>query len=139
MAIFDPWKAAVKSSKTGGTSPWVSCLALDASENWLVCGSGGLTLTLFSLPSLAATLRIATPAPPQAALMLQDEIVSAGAEPVVTRWSMGGSLVSEISSAPSSVFSLEAHQSGVTMVAGYGGLVDVHSELGSHLSTFRCS
>ncbi|TKW32847.1 hypothetical protein SEVIR_2G193900v4 [Setaria viridis] len=79
-------------------SSWVSCVAIDASESWL--------------------------------------ILAVGAEPVLSRFTINGTVLSQIKCAPQSAFSVSIHSSGMASVAGYGGLVDVISELGSHLCTF---
>ncbi|XP_058073984.1 THO complex subunit 6 isoform X2 [Magnolia sinica] len=81
-------------------SSWVSCIAIDTSENWL--------------------------------------ILAVGAEPFLTRFNINGIVLSQIQCAPQSAFSASLHPSGVTAVGGYGGLVDVIAEFGSHLCTFRC-
>uniref|UniRef100_A0A0E0M0D7 Uncharacterized protein n=1 Tax=Oryza punctata TaxID=4537 RepID=A0A0E0M0D7_ORYPU len=79
---------------------WVSCVAIDASESWL--------------------------------------ILAVGAEPLLSRFSINGTLLSQIKCAPHSAFSVSIHSSGMAAVAGYGGLVDVISQYGSHLCTFGC-
>jgi THO complex subunit 6 len=91
------------------------------------------------------------------------QILAVGAEPVLSRFTINGTVLSQIKCAPQSAFSVSIHSSGVctylpadphlnflvvqhlsvnatlvqmASVAGYGGLVDVISELGSHLCTF---
>lgn len=36
VAILDPYKAVRVTKRSKDKSPWVSCMALDSSENWLV-------------------------------------------------------------------------------------------------------
>jgi len=36
VAALDPWNAVKISKKPMAKLPWISCLSLDASENWLV-------------------------------------------------------------------------------------------------------
>ncbi|CAM6102754.1 unnamed protein product [Calypogeia fissa] len=138
IAALDPWQAIKLAKRSKERSPWVSCVALDASENWLVCGTGGCCVTLWSLPGLDAVTRIATFSPPQAITITDDEIVAVGAQPHLSRWSFGGTMLSQVKCASPSTFSVSVHSSGTTAVAGYGGLVDIISEFGSHLCTFRC-
>ncbi|KAL2634533.1 hypothetical protein R1flu_006012 [Riccia fluitans] len=138
VATLDPYRALKVSKRSKDKSPWVSCMALDSSENWLVCGSGGRCVTLWSLPGLDAVTRVATLAVPQAVTITDDQIVTVGAQPRLSRWSFGGNLLSQVKIAPPSAFSVSVHSSGTTAVAGYGGLVDIITEFGSHLSTFRC-
>ncbi|BBN06934.1 THO complex subunit 6 [Marchantia polymorpha subsp. ruderalis] len=138
VAILDPYKAVRVTKRSKDKSPWVSCMALDSSENWLVCGNGGRCVTLWSLPGLDAVTRIATLAVPQAVTITDDQIVTVGAQPHLSRWSFGGNLLSQVKIAPPSALSVSVHSSGTTAIAGYGGLVDIITEFGSHLCTFRC-
>ncbi|KAL3693331.1 hypothetical protein R1sor_006982 [Riccia sorocarpa] len=138
VATLDPYRASKLSKRSKEKSPWVSCMALDSSENWLVCGSGGRCVTLWSLPGLDPVTRIATLAVPQAVTIMDDQIVTVGVQPHLSRWSFGGNLLSQVKIAPLSALSVSVHSSGTTAVAGYGGLVDIITEFGSHLSTFRC-
>ncbi|KAG6551267.1 hypothetical protein Mapa_007193 [Marchantia paleacea] len=138
VAALDPYKAVRVTKRTKDKSPWVSCMALDSSENWLVCGNGGRCVTLWSLPGLDAVTRIATLAVPQALTITDDQIVTVGAQPHLSRWSFGGTLLSQVKIAPPSALSVSVHSSGTTAIAGYGGLVDIITEFGSHLCTFRC-
>jgi len=138
VAALDPWNAVKISKKPMAKLPWISCLSLDASDNWLVCGNGGHCVTLWSLPGLDCVTRICMRATPQAVTIANDQIVTVGTQPILSRWSFGGTLLSQAVCAPLSAFSVSVHPSGLTAVAGYGGLVDIISEFGSHLCTFCC-
>jgi hypothetical protein len=138
VAALDPWNAVKISKKPMVKLPWISCLCLDASENWLVCGNGGHCVTLWSLPGLDCVTRICMCATPQAVTIANDQILTVGTQPILSRWSFGGTLLSQAVCAPLSAFSVSVHPSGLTAVAGYGGLVDIISEFGSHLCTFCC-
>ncbi|KAL0794221.1 hypothetical protein Bca101_065598 [Brassica carinata] len=62
--------------------------------------------------------------------------VKAGAETLLMRFDLNGTLLSQLQCAPpTSAFSLSLHPAGVVSVGGYGGLVDVISRFGSHPST----
>ncbi|KAH8936884.1 hypothetical protein BDL97_17G109500 [Sphagnum fallax] len=52
VAALDQWNAVKISKKPMAKLPWISCLSLNASENWLVCGNGGHCVTLWRLPGL---------------------------------------------------------------------------------------
>ncbi|KAJ7565269.1 hypothetical protein O6H91_02G054400 [Diphasiastrum complanatum] len=138
VATLDSWNATKSAKMAVQKRPWVSCMALDPSENWLVCGNGGNCGTLWNLPVLEAATRIVTLAAPQAVAFTKDQIVVAGAWPRVSRFSFGGTLLSQVTCAPYSTFSISVHPSGITAVGGYGGIVDILSEFGSHLTTFSC-
>ncbi|XP_047309155.1 THO complex subunit 6 isoform X2 [Impatiens glandulifera] len=123
--------------KLNGLFPFMSSIALDNSENWLVCGNGR-TLTMWSLLARECITRISTNASIQDLMFTNNQVLAAGADPLLTRYDMNGSILSQIQCAPQSVFSISSHPSGVTAVAGYGGLVDVISPFGSHFCSFRC-
>ncbi|XP_048133996.1 ATP-dependent RNA helicase dbp-5-like [Rhodamnia argentea] len=132
VQVVDPDKGHKK-----GFFSSVSCLALDASESWLVCGRGR-DLSIWSISASDCIAKISTSAPAQDVLFDDNQILEVGAEPLISRLDMNGAVLSQIHCAPQSVFSVSLHQSGVTAVGGYGGLVDVISQFGSHLCTFRC-
>lgn len=115
----------------------VSCIALDPSESWLACGSGK-SLSVWNLPAFERISRISTCSSTQDILFDDNQILAVGAEHVLNRYDVDGAILSQIQCAPPSAFSISLHSSGVTAVAGYGGLVDVISPFGSHLCTFRC-
>uniref|UniRef100_A0A1J3FSK4 THO complex subunit 6 n=1 Tax=Noccaea caerulescens TaxID=107243 RepID=A0A1J3FSK4_NOCCA len=116
----------------------ISSMALDASESWLVCGQGR-NLALWNLPASECVSTISTPAHVQDVMFDEKQILTVGAEPLLRRFDLNGALLSQIQCAPTSVFSISLHPAGVVAVGGYGGLVDVISQFGSHLCTFRSS
>lgn len=133
VQVIDPHK----DKKLKEYVPFVSCIALDASESWLACGSGR-TLTVWNLPARECISRTSIHAPIQDMLFDDNQILAVGSEPLLSRFDMNGITHSQIQCAPQSAFSISLHPSGITAVAGYGGLVDVISQFGSHLCTFRC-
>ncbi|XP_028070843.1 THO complex subunit 6 [Camellia sinensis] len=133
IQVIDPGK----DKKLKEFFPFVSCIALDASESWLACGNGR-TLSVWNLPARECISRISTHASIQDISFDDNQILAVGAEPLLTRYDMNGAILSRIQCAPQSAFSISVHPAGVTAVAGYGGLVDVVSQFGSHLCTFRC-
>ncbi|KAG6413862.1 hypothetical protein SASPL_126577 [Salvia splendens] len=122
---------------SGGSFPCVSCIALDSSESWLVCGKGQ-SLSVWNLPARECVSVARTQASVQDVLFDENQIVAVGSEPLLTRLNMNGDIISQIECAPTSAFSVSLHPSGVAAVSGYGALVDMISQFGSHLCTFRC-
>ncbi|KAK2630828.1 hypothetical protein QOZ80_6AG0533330 [Eleusine coracana subsp. coracana] len=116
-------------------SSWVSSVAIDASESWLACGTSS-GVSVWSLLSNECIFNLDCNAPVQDLLFDKNQILAVGAEPVLSRITINGAVLSQIKCAPLSTFSVSIHSSGMAAVAGYGGLVDVISELGSHLCTF---
>ncbi|KAJ7979318.1 THO complex subunit 6 [Quillaja saponaria] len=125
-----------KGLKSRGFFSRISCIALDASESWLAC-SNGRNLSIWNLPASERISTIPTRATVQDALFDNNQILAVGAEPLLYRFDMNGAILSHIQCAPPSAFSVSLHPSGVTAVGGYGGLVDVISQFGSHMCTFR--
>ncbi|XP_022729073.1 THO complex subunit 6-like [Durio zibethinus] len=70
-------------------------------------------------------------------VMLPIQILAVGADPVLSRFDINGMILTQIHCASQSAFSVSLHPSGVTAMGGYGDLVDVISQFGSHLCTFR--
>ncbi|KAG6411249.1 hypothetical protein SASPL_129327 [Salvia splendens] len=122
---------------SGGSFPCVSCIALDSSESWLVCGKGQ-SLSVWNLPARECVSVARTQASVQDVLFDENQIVAVGSEPLLTRLNMNGDIISQIECAPTSAFSVSLHPSGVAAVSGYGAVVDMISQFGSHLCTFRC-
>ncbi|XP_074587376.1 THO complex subunit 6-like [Curcuma longa] len=119
-------------------SSWVSCIDIDSSESWLACGTG-TGLSVWSLLSYECIFSMGHFAPVQDLLFDNNQIVAVGSEPVLTRFSINGTTLSQLKCAPQSAFSVSLHHpSGVIAVGGYGALVDVLTQFGSHLCTFRC-
>ncbi|WOK99863.1 hypothetical protein Cni_G08575 [Canna indica] len=116
---------------------WVSSVAIDSSESWLACGAGS-GLSVWSMLSSECVFSIDSHAPVQDLLFDDNQILAVGAEPILTRFSISGVTLSQIKCAPQSAFSVSHHPSGVIAVGGYGALVDVLSQFGSHLCTFCC-
>ncbi|KAJ4708684.1 THO complex subunit 6-like [Melia azedarach] len=133
IKVIDP----VRDKKLKGFISCVSCVALDASESWLACGSGQ-SLSVWNLPASECVSNISSHAPIQDVIFDDNQILSVGAEPLLNRSDINGVILSQIQCAPQSVFSVSRHPSGVVSVGGYGGLVDVISQFGSHLCTFCC-
>ncbi|XP_048431211.1 DEAD-box ATP-dependent RNA helicase 3, chloroplastic [Pyrus x bretschneideri] len=133
VQVYEP----AKGIKLKGFFSCVSCIALDASESWLACGSGQ-SLSVWNLPASECISRVSTCASVQDVVFDENQVLAVGAEPLLSRFDINGAILSQMQCAPQSAFSVSLHPSGVTAVGGYGGLVDVISQFGSHLCTFGC-
>lgn len=134
IQLLDPAK---DNKKQKGNFSCVRCIALDASESWLACADGR-SFSVWNLPASDFISRTLTRSSMQDMVFCDNQILGVGAEPLLTRFDIHGSILSEIQCAPQSAFSVAVHPSGVAAVGGYGGLVDVISQFGSHLCTFFC-
>ncbi|KAJ0090342.1 hypothetical protein Patl1_13501 [Pistacia atlantica] len=133
VQVIDP----VRDKRSKGFISCVSCIALDANESWLACGSGR-SLSVWNLHASECVSSISSHASIQDVTFDNNQILAVGAEPLLSRFDINGMILSQIQCAAHSAFSVSLHPSGVTAVGGYGGLVDVISLFGSHLCTFRC-
>ncbi|CAJ2649907.1 unnamed protein product [Trifolium pratense] len=133
VQVIDP----AKHLKLKGPVSWVGSVALDASESWLACSSGR-NISLWNLPASECTLNFSTQASVQDMLFDNNQILTVGADPILNRFDMNGVILSQIPCAPPSAFSISLHPAGVIAVGGYGCLVDVISQFGSHMCTFHC-
>ncbi|XP_076909525.1 eukaryotic initiation factor 4A-15-like [Bidens hawaiensis] len=124
-----------KDKKSKEFFSYVSCIALDANEKWLACGSGR-NLSVWNLSASERISGITTRACIQDICFDDNQILAVGAEPVLSRYDINGVMLSQIQCVPRSTFSVSLHLSGVICVAGYGGVVDVISQFGSHLCSF---
>ncbi|KAH1201165.1 THO complex subunit 6 [Glycine max] len=131
--VIDP----ARDLKLKGSASWVGCVALDASESWLACSSGR-NISLWNLPASECISKIPTRACVQDMLFDNNQILTVGTDPLLNRFDMNGTILSQIQCAPSSSFSISLHPAGVMAVGGYGCLVDVISQFGSHMCTFHC-
>ncbi|GFS43847.1 DWD (DDB1-binding WD40 protein) hypersensitive to ABA 1 [Actinidia rufa] len=129
--------AGIGCDGSGGDSYSGSGLWLEEEMKREACGNGR-TLSVWNLPARECISRISTRASVQDIVFDGNQILAVGAEPLLSRYDMNGVILSQIQCAPQSVFSISLHPAGVTAVAGYGGLVDVISQFGSHLCSFRC-
>ncbi|KAH9616323.1 hypothetical protein KSS87_009396 [Heliosperma pusillum] len=93
----------------------VSCIALDASESWLACGSGH-NLFVWNLLASAQISKISAPTSCQDIAFDDNNILLVGASPILSRMDMNGKILSQIKCAPESAFSVSLHQPGVSSV-----------------------
>ncbi|KAK6941357.1 WD40 repeat [Dillenia turbinata] len=107
------------------TRSCVGCIALDASESWLACGSGQ-SISVWNLPACESISQISTRASIQDLLFEDNQILTVGAEPLLTRIDINGGVVSQIQSASPSAFSVSLHPSGSRIfIYNFGAFVTV--------------
>ncbi|GJM98976.1 hypothetical protein PR202_ga16030 [Eleusine coracana subsp. coracana] len=92
-------------------SSWVSSVAIDASESWLACGTSS-GVSVWSLLSNECIFNLDCNAPVQDLLFDKNQILAVGAEPVLSRITINGAVLSQIKCAPLSTFSVSIHSSG---------------------------
>lgn len=114
---------------------FVGALAVDSSENWLVCGGGAGVLTAVHVLSGTTTSTVSTGCPIQCLTFGGDEVLAGGADGHVYRWShVRDKLLGRIAVTPSSVYSVAASPSALDetiLVAGTSRFVDVNIERSS--------
>ncbi|XP_065644438.1 THO complex subunit 6 homolog isoform X1 [Hydra vulgaris] len=120
---------------------WVSCFDVDQTEEWMVCG-GAAHSSVWHLRSKTATAVLPTPnSCTQVAKFEDDYILIAGSEPIVSKWSMNGSLRSTFPCTPDSVYSLEINRklNRILSIAGSSYNIDISTnfEYKSFSLTFK--
>jgi len=114
---------------------WISCMAIDKSDNWLVCGGGSRSLVVWHLPAMTATAFMPTSGTPQALTFTPDDtLVSVGNEQYVYHWEKSGKLIKRVASNSRSLFSVAVNlpvENRVLAVSGTSPLVDVFTTLGN--------
>eukprot|EP00823_Brevimastigomonas_motovehiculus_P009801 TRINITY_DN959_c0_g1_i4.p1 TRINITY_DN959_c0_g1~~TRINITY_DN959_c0_g1_i4.p1 ORF type:complete len:133 (+),score=19.17 TRINITY_DN959_c0_g1_i4:664-1062(+) len=78
--------------------PWISCLCVDPSANWMICGGGGQYLAIWHFPSSSITSTCPTNGFPQTIQFDDDQqvIISAGNEPYIHYWKKSGKLLHKV-------------------------------------------
>ncbi|GJR05300.1 THO complex subunit 6 [Tanacetum coccineum] len=124
-----------KDKKSKDMSSYVSYIALDASEKWLVRNLAANQLSKINLSAFEKVSGTSARACIQDLCFDDNQILAVGAEPLLSRYDINGDMLSHMQCIPRSTFFVSLHQSGVIFVAGYGGVVDVISQFGLQLTT----
>ncbi|PRD24037.1 UNVERIFIED_CONTAM: thoc6 [Trichonephila clavipes] len=99
---------------------WIGCVALDSSDEWLVCG-GAPNLCVWHLRSLAPSTQFLKPQVTTNVVCFHDDmIISGGSESFINHWSLDGKLQIEVPSSSSSVFCLGINSSSQRILAAGG-------------------
>ncbi|KAL5016789.1 hypothetical protein ScPMuIL_006378 [Solemya velum] len=135
--IIEPYKQEICARPEFGK--WLGCVAMDPSEDWLVCG-GGPQLSLWHLRSINPTTTFDTPGATQKHVMFyEDAMISAGSKPLVHHWYINGDLKSEVPCTPTSVFNVSINTNSdthkVLCVAGNSAKIDVCTNFGYRASS----
>lgn len=85
---------------------WIGCVALEAGDEWLLCG-GGPNLCVWHVPtSSPATPLVELARPAHVAHFYEDMIVAGGGEPNLYHWDFSGQLKAKIDTSASSLYSV---------------------------------
>nr|GEV33162.1 THO complex subunit 6 [Tanacetum cinerariifolium] len=103
-----------KDKKSKDMFSYVSCIALDASEKWLACGSGR-NLSVWNLSASEKVSGTSTRACIQDLCFDDNQILAVGAEPLLSRYDINGDMLSQMQCVPRSTFSVSLHPSGVRL------------------------
>ncbi|GAB1603817.1 THO complex subunit 6 homolog [Argonauta hians] len=127
VCLLEPYKNEMCARPEFGK--WLGCVAMDPSEDWLVCG-GGPKLSLWHLRSLSATTVFDTPRSCQkCAIVHQDTIMSGGSEPNIFHWAINGEQKAKIPCTPTCVFKVDVNSHSksnkVLCVAGNSSKIDI--------------
>lgn len=126
----EPRTATARSISTS----WVSCLACDPNDNWLVCGGSGHYLNTYHIGSRKSMNTMPTASATQAVSFVESELVSVGAEPNVYHHSIGGTLVARVPATCPSNFGIAytpRPHGRLLVVCGAGTEADVFTDFHS--------
>uniref|UniRef100_A0A1E1X3F5 Uncharacterized protein n=1 Tax=Amblyomma aureolatum TaxID=187763 RepID=A0A1E1X3F5_9ACAR len=88
---------------------WIGCVALEAGDEWLVCG-GGPSLCIWHIPMCSPATRLVDLArPAHVAHFYDDMVVAGGGEPNLYHWTFSGDLKAKIETSASSLYSVAFH------------------------------
>ncbi|GFY54497.1 THO complex subunit 6 homolog [Trichonephila inaurata madagascariensis] len=117
--VLEPHKHQIASRPEFGK--WIGCVALDSSDEWLVCG-GAPNLCVWHLRSLAPSTQFLKPQVTTNVVCFYDDmIISGGSESFINHWSLDGKLQIEVPSSSSSVFCLGINSSSSQRILAAGG------------------
>eukprot|EP01001_Neometanema_parovale_P008258 NODE_4537_length_1050_cov_91.033441_g4335_i0.p1 GENE.NODE_4537_length_1050_cov_91.033441_g4335_i0~~NODE_4537_length_1050_cov_91.033441_g4335_i0.p1 ORF type:complete len:158 (-),score=18.12 NODE_4537_length_1050_cov_91.033441_g4335_i0:106-579(-) len=132
LAAFEGQQLTADKAANFRSKQWVSCMDVDASNNWLIVGGGCQYLTLWHLPSSTLSAVLPTASTAQCALFDDHQIVTAGSEPFVTFWSKNGKVTGRLPVACPSVYSIASNgqtgQKKALCLAGLGPQLDVFGD-----------
>ncbi|XP_072033983.1 THO complex subunit 6 homolog [Amphiura filiformis] len=132
VGILEPYKH--EECKRSQLGKWVSCVAVDSGDDWLVCG-GGPSLSLWHLRSLSPTVTFDTPNTcPQIVTFHDSSIISGGNSASIDHWNINGDLKTRVPCTSSSVFSIvintASQHNRVLSAAGTSANIDIYTNFG---------
>jgi THO complex subunit 6 len=126
MRCLEPYKNEVCSRPKFGK--WVSCVAVDSGEDWLLCG-GGPSLSMWHMRSNSPVTTFPSPLScPTWTTFQEDLILACGTEANVYQWSFGGELKAKIPTSASFLYSaavLDNSQDKLLSVGGSSNKIDI--------------
>lgn len=119
---------------------WVSCLAVDDADSWLVAGGGGRALVTWHMQSGTCAAVMPTVSTPQVAVFNHSgEVVMGGNEPWLYTWATSGALLCRAASTNSSVFTATSDRvNKLVACGGTGGTLDIYVTPTSRSFTVSC-
>ena len=106
---------------------YVTCLAVDPDDNWLIFGGGSRQLLAYHMQSGICMAAMPTAGVPQAAMFnKQGQVVAAGNQGFLHVWTTGGELKTRAATSSTSVFAIAIDPtSSIVATGGSGGGVDL--------------
>jgi len=137
VTVLSPWSGTATSAREVKSSlatlrqsnNWISCLDIDSSSDWLICGSGNKLLSLWYLPTANVVAYMPMASAVQNVIFWDDSIISVGNEEHIYYWKTTGALRMRVATNSKSLFSVaiyESVKSRVLVAAGTPPLINVY-------------
>jgi len=126
----------------GKHTPWISCISVDPSSQFMVCGGGARILSLWDLAADKVLATMPTAGNPQSVVFHQDSLVSAGNDRYVYQWEKGGKILNRVRMNTASIFTISQTTLGgapLLAAAGTGPAIDLFTEPFGMKASLRCS
>ncbi|KAK2169087.1 hypothetical protein LSH36_12g10015 [Paralvinella palmiformis] len=112
---------------------WLSCVVIDKSADWLVCG-GGPHLCMWHLRTLNPTSVFHTPTTHNTVCFQDDSLISGGSDPCVYHWLVNGEKKAQVPCSSTNVFNISFNEKSedtkVLCISGNTNKIDVCTNFG---------
>jgi len=116
------------SDSKGNNKTYVSCLDLEPSGTWMVCGDGNSLLTVWYTLDPKVSSAILTPAPSNDVICYDGKILSVGNDEYMYQWQMNGKYITRFQTNSKSNFCVRPNSdSTMVSVCGTSPYIDIFS------------
>jgi len=121
---------------------WITCLDVDEGGNWLVCGGGHGTLTMWYLPLPNVTCYMPTQGPLHSVVFSEGKVISASNDQHLSHWQLDGKLKVRVPTTAKTLYSVTVNHNTnnkIMVCCGTSPYVDVFTDVTYKGYSFCCS